>query len=294
MTTNEAIEKIMKATSVVDLFSDLSSFKNEYKNLAILVHPDHCTNPKGEEAFKKLAEFARILDKGQDHVDDAGTLNYKLTKVTLKGTKELIQKSLSNYNSLFSLKDKASETFKKYLPVSMLKLSDTELSIALPQRAIPLSSLPTLPHEHVNWILSRMLEFSAYLNQFGYVHCGLNPDSIYVVPETHGIVCISFYHLTKLDSKLKTVSARYVNFYPPSIFDKKKAISNIDVVLAKRTAIYLLGDASGAGVKLRKTHNLDFLDFCFKDHFVPFDAYDEYRKMLKKHFDMKKFHVLKV
>jgi hypothetical protein len=294
MSTTEAIEKIMNATSVVDLFSNLSSYKNDYKKLAILVHPDHCTDPKANAAFQKLNEFARSLDKGQEHADDAGMIKYKINEITLKGKKELIQTSLTNYKTLMSFKDKSSEGFKRYLPLSVTKISDTELNITLPQRAIPISSLPTLPHEHVNWILSRMLEFSAWLNQIGYVHCGINPDSIYVVPETHGIVCISFYHLTKLDAKLKTVSARYSKFYPASLFDKKKAASNIDVVLAKRTAIYLLGDISGAGVKLRKTHNLDFLNFCFKDHLVPYDAYDEYRKMLKKHFDVKKFYELKV
>jgi len=317
MTKDEAINLINNAKSLVDVFPDLGVWKNQYKKLAMLIHPDHCNTTEAEQAFKILAEFVSKIEKGSKHNDDSGEIKYKIidasildnlstiksvlgvkelpivTELILKGKPELNKISLYNYNILTNLKDKSSEHFKKYLPISITKISDNELKIILPYRAVPLSSLGVLPQEHVNWILSRMLEFSSWLNQIKFVHGGINPDSIYIIPENHGMICTSFYHMSKLDDKMKTISGKYSQFYPSKVFTSKKATSDIDIELSKRSAIYLLGDTSGAGIKLKKTHNVNILDFIFKNHNIPLNAYKEYREILNKNYDMKKFHVLK-
>jgi hypothetical protein len=136
-----------------------------------------------------------------------------------------------------------------------------------------------------------MLEFSAWLHQSGFSHNGINPESIFIVPETHGIICVSFYHLTKLHSGLSTISAKYRTFYPANVFDNKIAASNIDIELSKRTAIYVLGDKSGNGIMLKKTHNEDFMDFVIKQHYHSYPAFKEYRDLLSKNFP-KKFYLL--
>ena len=52
--------------------------------------------------------------------------------------------------------------------------------------------------------------------------------------------------------------------YPDHVKIDKLAKADIDIELCKRTAIYLLGDKSGIGNILRKTHSIPFLDFCQK------------------------------
>ncbi len=294
MNSQDMITKILRAVSVKDIFPDLTNWKTEYKRIIKLIHPDICSLDGCKDASAKLDSFKHELESGKTHKDEVGTIKYTLTTLTIKGDKAMLQTSLNNYNLLMSLNGESSDHFKKYLPASACMNSESELVFILRERSIPISSLGTMSQDHVNWILSRMMEFSGWINQVGYCHAGINPDSIYVTPENHGMCCVSFYHMAKLNSTLKTVSGKYLNFYPSSVFKEKKAAPGIDVELCKRTAVYLLGDKSGSGVVLRKTHNTHMIDFLHKQHHDPIKAYSEYRSLLKKHFDPKKFHVLNV
>jgi hypothetical protein len=294
MTEAQAISTLINSKFYIDVFSDLDNWKILYKEYAKLLHPDKCKDPAANEAIRKLNLFKDELDKGKKHKDDAGIITYTLKECELIGSIDLIDKSLKNYNILMSLSDESSKHFKKYLPSNMIKNSSNELKFTMPARAVPLSSIGVIDQKHVNWILSRMFEFISWINQIGYSHNGINPDSIYIIPENHGMICASFYHMTRLSTKLDTVSGRYANFYPSSIFTEKQTIPLIDIELAKRTAVYLLGDKSGVGVLLRKTHNNDVIDFLQKQHTKTFDTFREYRKLLEKHFNIKEFNELKV
>lgn len=294
MAAEAIIEKILKSKSVIDAFYDVNDWKQTYKNYIRLIHPDICKLPNAKEATEMLNHFKDELDSGKKHNDDAGVVNYYLKTVEIVGDKDLLKKSFDNYNLLMSLKDDASNHFKKYLPVSAKMISETELVFTLAFRAVPLSSLGVVEQKHANWMLSRMFEFAGWINQIGYSHAGINPESIYVMPENHGMTCISFYHLTKLSAPVKTVSAKYKNFYPPQLFIHKKADSNIDIELSKKTAVYLLGDKSGSGVVLRKTHENEIIDFLQKQSYDTTENYNEYRSLLKKYFDTKQFNILNV
>ena len=294
MAATVIIEKLLKSKSVVDAFYDVNDYKQTYKNYIRLIHPDICNLPNAKEATEILNRFRDELESGKKHNDDAGIVTYYLKTVEIVGDKNLLKKSFDNYNLLMSLKDDASNHFKKYLPVSAKMPSENELVFTLSFRAVPLSSLGVVEQKHANWMLSRMFEFTGWMNQIAYSHAGINPDSIYIMPENHGMVCISFYHLTKLSGPVKTVSAKYKNFYPPQLFNNKKADSNIDIELSKKTAVYLLGDKSGSGVVLRKTHENEIIDFLQKQNYDTAENYSEYRSLLKKHFDTKEFHILNV
>lgn len=284
MTDSELIEKLLTSENYIYIFPKLDSWKDEYNNYAHLIHPDKCKHPKASEAMIKLNKFKDELELGKKHKDDAGIISYTHLGFEIIGNKDLLRKSFQNYSLLLLLKDKASENFKRYIPVSGDIISENEYKYDFSRRAVPISSLENLKQEHVNWILSRLLEFSAWINQIGYCHAGLNPDSVYIVPENHGIIVTSFYHFTKLDKKLTTVSGKYSHFYPSNVFENKIATSNIDIELSKKIAIYLLGDKSGTGNKLRKTHNTEILDFIKKQHHDTHECYRQYRELLKKHF----------
>ena len=160
-----------------------------------------------------------------------------------------------------------------------------------PVRVVPLAGL-TLPVEHVAWVLSRLLEFVAWLHQEGFCHAGLNPESLALAPETHGLVAVSFYHLTSLNGPLTTISGKYRHWYPDVIFAEKRAVPGIDLALAQRTAVCLLGDPSGNGTRLRGTVDDRLLTFLLRPHHNAYAAYDEYRKLLQQLFPKKQFHPL--
>ena len=196
---------------------------------------------------------------------------------------------LKNYQLLKEHDSLSDLNFHRYLPVDMYFNTEV-LKATTMQRTMPLTHL-NLPQHHVLWILSRMLEVTAWFAQIGYVHGGINPESIWLAPEAHGINLGSFYHLTAVNSRLKTISAKYKNWYPTEIFKTKKATTTIDLELCKRTATYLLGDKSGVGISLKKTHHPALVDFLLNTHDDAYKCYDAYRKLLKKNFK-RKFHRL--
>ncbi len=287
----DIINKILKALTVVDVFTNLNEWKTEYQQYAKLIHPDICKEAKAQEATTKLNQFKDELENGKKFKDDAGIVSYTFKTVTFIGDENLLKKSYDNYNILMSFTDKAAKFFQQYLPVSGQLLNTNELEFTLPLRGIPLCSIGTTEQKHVNWMVSRMLELTAWINQIGYSHCGINPDSIFVIPENHGMICTSFYYLTRLDTPLKTISGKYQNLYPTEVFKTKKATSNIDIELVKRTAIYMLGDMSGSGAKLRKTHENEIIDFLVKRQYDASETFKEHKTILRKYFDTKQFHI---
>lgn len=290
MNVDVLINKILLAKNANDIF-DIQNYKSQYFEYLKTIHPDICPHPFANKAVSQLNTFKVEIENSKKIVDDAGTIE-QVNNHTLQffGDKDLLNTSINNYKQLKTLTDPASQHFKKYLPTS-LELKNNTLLLSFPYKLIPLYKL-NLPQHHVTWIGSRMFEFIAWLHQINRVHAGINPASIAVVPETHGIVCLSFYHLLPLGNKLKSVSAGYLNWYPSLTFDKKIAVPTIDISLVQRTALYLLGDTSGNGVKLKSIYNQQLIDFLITFHYNTFTTFDNYRKLLHTEFGKPTFHPL--
>lgn len=291
METQKLIEKILQATALEDVL-DIHHIKTEYKEILLVIHPDKCDSPLAHDATTKLNTLKEEFDNRRknevlEYFNDAGSCVIKDKVIIQYGDMNMLQKTLSNYNILMSLRDEASTHFHRYLPKKM-EIRGDELHITLEHRSVSLSCL-TLPQGHVNWILSRMLEFTAWLEKVGFVHCDLNPESILVVPETHGIIISSFFYMTKKDIQLTSLSDRYGFWYEGCIPSDKKANTAIDIQLCKKIAVYLLGDPSGTGSDFMESHNKDFMRFVTSHSSNAFDTYENYRTMLKKNFDTKKY-----
>ena len=292
MTDIEVINKILKSTKPQDIFKD--DWKTTYKSYSRLIHPDTCNQPNASDAMAKLNYFKDVIEQGVKYVDETGEFRVFDKKIIYKITddnRKLIQKSVNNYKTLKSKTDKASVGFHRYLPESMILEKET-LTINLKDRAVPLTG-QKLPQHHVNWVFSRMFEISLWFRNIGYSHMGMNPTTVFVVPETHGIILISFYHMNQLGKKADTISARYKMWYPTTLFLKKIATQDVDLELCKKIALYLLGDRSAAGTKLKRDIdvNQEVLTFLLTKHQNEVEDYTKYRKILEKNFE-KKFYPL--
>jgi hypothetical protein len=291
MTDVDVIEKILKASKPSDLFTD-SEPKKIYIQYSKLIHPDVCSHKSAGEAMAKMNYFKDVIENGTPYVDESGPFRVfekKIVYVVSDANRKLISKSVENYKKLMSLHDKASVNFHRYLPESMVLEKDC-LTINLKDRSIPLTG-QKLPQEHVNWLFSRMFEFVLWLRQVNFVHMGLNPTTVFVVPETHGIIVINFYHMSALHKKAETISAKYKMWYPTALFTEKIATPDIDLELCKKIALYLLGDRSAAGTKLKmdKTIHKEVLNFLLTKHQNHKDEYVQYRELLAKNFEKKFF-----
>jgi hypothetical protein len=293
MDSNKLIEKVLKSIKPSDVFN--VDWKKDYLSFSKLIHPDTCNHPKASDAMAIINEYKDIIVNGKSYADDSGEfklfedrIEYEITDIN----RDLLRKSFENFKKLVSLKDPASQHFRKYLPESMVWTSN-KLIIKLSHRTVLLTH-NKIEQKHVNWLFSRMFELSLWLRQIEFAHMGLNPTSVGVVPETHGITILSFYHLTPLYKKATTISAKYKSWYPTTLFTKKVATHDIDLELCKKIAIYLLGDRSAAGTKLKRDKDVNqaVLTFLLTKHDNTTADYDQYRKILKNNFDTKKFYEL--
>ena len=279
------IQIILKAARPEEIAS-AADWSSEYKRMVRIIHPDTCGLPGAGAATARLNELKQVFEKGVAYSDESGAFYSDGYKAVYEGDAALLKRSFDNYRRL---RASGSAHLLKYLPRD-LQWEGGRLTVHFTHRAVPLSGLQ-LPQEHVNWVLSRLLELAALVAEAGYVHGGLSPESVFVVPETHGIQVATFYHLTPAGTRVSTLSGRYKSWYPPSLFEDKLARSATDLELSKKIAIALLGDSSGSGVKLKKTGHAAFLDFVIRQDGEPYIAYRQYRELLQQHFE-KKFHIL--
>ena len=257
-----------------------------------LLHPDVCALPGADAATARLNEFAEQLRALDAPTDDAGPLR-RVDERTFRfeGDPALLRQSRAGYERLRRLPGPAAGHFRQYLPAGLDEQPTGHLLATGPGFLVPLRGLVLAP-AHVGWVLSRLLELAAWLHQEGQVHGGFTPESLALVPATHGLVCWSFYHLRPLDGPLATVSARYLDWYPPAVFRDKQATPYVDVSLAQRTALYLLGDPSGHGVKLKKTLDPRLIDFLLTPHHDAYATLGEWRTLLGQLFGKRQFHPL--
>lgn len=282
---------VLAARQPADIFSR-ATYRTQLHAHLKLLHPDVCALPHAAAATARLNEFAEQLRALDNPTDDAGPLR-RVDERTFRfeGTAALLAQSRAGYGRLQRLPGAAAQHFRQYLPVGLDVQPTGHLLATGPGFVVPLSGLVLTP-THVGWVLSRLLEFAAWLHQEGLVHGGFTPESLALVPDTHGLVCWSFYHLTPLGRPLTTASARYLGWYPPAVFRDKKATPYVDVSLAQRTALYLLGDPSGHGVKLKKTVDPRLIDFLLAPHVDAYTTLGEWRLLLTQLFGKRQFHPL--
>jgi hypothetical protein len=295
--SQQLIDKILKATNYSQVLDYRENWGSELRHYLQWIHPDHNgNNGQATEACAKLLAYRDIMVNGIKGIDDSGEYLYFPQHIRYFGDNTLLKQSINKWIEICT---KSGDILRQYLPTKyeygqyLPMIHDnnkTYCYATFPYRAIPISKIDSLPQEHLNWVLNRMLEFSTMLNNIGWSHNGINPDSIFLVPETHGIIVSSLYHALPLGRQIKTISAKYKNFYPQSIFRKDIELPahTIDIELAKRTVIYLAGDKSGVGTKLRGKLNKEWLDFVLNfSTESAYTTYMKYRDLLKRNFESK-------
>lgn len=320
MTNQLLAQKIQKAKKPEDIF-DSNSIETKYKELVKIFHPDIWKIEA--ETFKKLTSLKNEgLQKIQEgtwgtvslidplYTDDAGSVYKDGLSLVFSGPEEFIRYSYVNWNSIVSSKDKVSQNIARYMcpkaRMSEALVNGKKSPVLYMEREKPAFRISAqliktkfpngFDEKHVAWIASRMYEYIALLHTQGLVHSGINPESVFIVPETHGIYVTSFYHMKQIDSKLDTISAKYKNWYPAKVLYDKKARETIDIELVGRTALYLLGDQTGTGYSLlkKKGSTQEFIKFFMSYSENSGEHYKNYRELLKKIWGPSKYYKLEL
>ena len=125
MTDRELIALIQKATKPSDIFPD--DWKKLYRDYCKLIHPDYHPDSAAADAMAKMNYYKDILENGTKYTDETGDFRVferKIEYVVIDTNRKLITKSVNNYNLLKAKHDKASESFHRYLPESMVLEKD--------------------------------------------------------------------------------------------------------------------------------------------------------------------------
>ena len=289
------IKEILEAKHLMQV-CNINTWEADFKTLAMRFHPDKCKDPQASDVMSKLNSLRHDYLEGWTLSDDAGVYTSNGYTHCWKGEKTLREKSEIKRKDLVQnlgirYKDEALEHFMKYICPEPVEL-DTITKVETKNRYIPLSKVYTLlqnvehKEKHIYWIYSRMIEFCATLSSLSVNHTGINIDSVFVNPVDHSIRVMTFYHLMPMGKRLSTISGRWSTFYPEHVFRKKESRPGIDVTLAKKTAIYLLGDSSGSGVLLRNNKDINphVLEHLLTPEEDGRDAMDNWRKVIKNNF----------
>lgn len=275
------IDQVLQATHFNALAEDTAL---TFREIMKTIHPDKCKHPRAQEATNRLLGMFRHFTSGTTFTDDSGKFLTNGHWVRYQDDQQVIAHAKRNQQEVMA---SATAHFKRYMPYDW----DSDCSFLLLQRAIPLVNL-TLPQDHVNWVLSRLLEFCMLLHRHtGRAHLGLTPAQVLLVPETHGIAVAGFYHAAELDGRVSTISAAYRHWYPNQLLADKIATENADLEMVKRIGAYLLGDRSGLGTSLRKTHHPEFVDFLLSSDDDSLACYEKYREMLDRNFTSQFIHL---
>ena len=253
-----------------DITSDLYYLIKKY-------HPDVNHSSKANDVIVKLTTYKDQIENGILFTDDISKENrYYCDKIIVRATdKDIARHSINKYNSLLGL----NVNLDAYLPEEYVLTSNTEEKIVIKPRwrAIPLSSINGLPQKHINWIFSRILEFCAYMEKHSYIHFGINPSSVFICPENHGIQIVSFYHTIKKGENPKSLSGLYSSYYPRLTKHISSYGNSVDLELAIHTIKSIM-----AGYKYDDVF-MNFINQTSTES--PMQYYLKYREMLTKNYN---------
>lgn len=282
-------------------YPDICKTADDYKVLAKHLHPDVSSDKRAIDTFTHLNRLKTDFERGYVFNDESGEYRSNYLHHKWNGDKNLLAASKANYDKLLQVAKRNFDAksfghFMQYMP-SNLEFEGETLVYRSQRKCVPLNKIITrladnnARNKHINWIYSRMIEFVSMLETTGITHAGLNPDSIFVVPETHAIKVVTFYHAGA--GTISTINGKYKNYYPAQLFNDKKGGAYVDISLIKKTAICGLGDVSGSGAKLRADANINrnVLAYLMTPEADAFQSMKTWRNILDTNFIKEFIHL---
>lgn len=160
-----------------------------------------------------------------------------------------------------------------------------------------------LQMEHGVWMFNRILEGLDFIHTKKMVHGALTPDHVVAYSSNaeldeynHGAKIIDWCYAVKLGEKVKAISPRWADFYPPEIIHKRPVTPATDIFMAAKCIIYVLGGEPKTDVMPSNIppYLTNFLKSCvFKNQASrPQEVkvlYDYFKEHMEKHYGPKKY-----
>jgi serine/threonine protein kinase len=101
--------------------------------------------------------------------------------------------------------------------------------------------LPAIDSKHIAWMFKRILTAIGFAHRAGFVHGAVLPPHVRINSKNHGVQLTSWGHAVPTKDIMTTVPAKYKDWYPPEVLEKKGAFPSTDIYLAAKTIFYLAG-----------------------------------------------------
>ena len=147
-----------------------------------------------------------------------------------------------------------------------------------------------IPIEHTTWILSRLYNYSCFL-EYNNIACnGMTLDGIFICPEQHSITLTNFFFTTKLNDEIKALPKDIFNLFT---LKNKNSSYTIDLDSIKYLGRFLLGDKSG--ITLKKSVNENMVNWLnSSSNKSPLETFKEWDNVIIKIFGKKHWVDMKI
>jgi hypothetical protein len=158
---------------------------------------------------------------------------------------------------------------------------------------------PALDGRHLAWIFNRLLTVLGFSHRQNMIHGAVLPCHALIHAAGHGLHLVGWGGSVAVGQRIRTVPARYHDWYPPEVQQQRPASPATDLFLAARCLVYLAG---GDPVTNRMPEAVPppmqrFLKTCLleSDSMRPDDAWalmEDFGELLYALYGPPKFHEL--
>ena len=204
-----------------------------YKNVKYVTTGDICDIYLAQQEDGPRAIIKAAIDrKDQSYVNNEATILQQLWEPTDAEAK-VFQKYIPKF-----LEQTIITVDKKEQLANIIEIRDGGFTLEQVHQKYKM-----LDPRHVAWILKRILEGVGWVNlKQKIVHGAIIPSHIVVFPKDHGAHIIDWSYAVPVNKKhIRAISTNYKDFYPPEVFNKVLAQPSIDIYMAAKCAVYLLG-----------------------------------------------------
>ncbi|MEO1666485.1 MAG: molecular chaperone DnaJ [Chloroflexota bacterium] len=115
------------------------------------------------------------------------------------------------------------------------------------------------------WMWRRVLTLLGFVHEQQVVHGAVLPSHILVHPELHGVLLIDWAYASTEGAKITAISTACESYYPQEVFKKETPTAALDIYMAARSMLYLMGSDDG-----KQTGNIPhriykFFEWCTLD-----------------------------
>jgi hypothetical protein len=100
---------------------------------------------------------------------------------------------------------------------------------------------PALDGRHLAWIFKRLLTVLGFSHRQRILHGAVLPSHVMIHPASHGLKLGGWGHSVTTGRRIRTVPARYSDWYPAEVQQHRPASEATDLFLAARCLVYLAG-----------------------------------------------------